>query len=174
MFQGLRPAAPIYILYKAEPRIAVGEVVSVSNPVPQYSATAYQNGMVMPPKAYVDIKIRIADEVVDLQRLPADATIADFGNSGMVVSESKDAIANEIYGFKKASQRALEEVERHKHIVTQCDVMLAELNPQLKKEAEQTAEIENLKRGMADLQDTLVDLKGMLAKALNRSVKKEE
>ena len=88
MFQGLRPAAPIYILYKAEPRIAVGEVVSVSNPVPQYSATAYQNGMVMPPKAYVDIKIRIADEMVDLQRLPADATIADFGNSGMVVSES--------------------------------------------------------------------------------------
>ena len=52
--------------------------------------------------------------------------------------------------------------------------MLAELNPQLKKEAEQTAEIENLKRGMADLQDTLVDLKGMLAKALNRSIKKEE
>lgn len=170
MFQGLRPAAPIYILYKAEPRVAIGEVVSVSNPIPQYAASPYQSGI----KSYVDIKIRVADEVVDLQKLPADASIADFGNSGMVISESRDAIVNEIDGFKKASQRALEEVDRHKHIVTQCDVMLAELNPQLKREAEQTAEIENLKRGMADLQDTLVDLKGMLTKALNRSVKKEE
>lgn len=164
MFQGLRPAAPIYLLYKAEPRIVIGEVVSVSNPMPQFNST-YQNGVLMPPKAYVDIKVRIADETVDLQKLPADASIADFGN-GMVVSESRDAIANEINGFKMSSQRALDEMERHKHVVSQCDMMLSELNPQLKKEAEQSAEIENLKQGMAELQGSLADLKGMLAEAL--------
>lgn len=163
MFQGLRPTAPIYILYKADPRIAVGEVVSVSNPVPQYTAMAYQGGI----KANVDVKARIAGEVIDLQQLPADATIADFGNAGMVVSESKDAIINEIDGFRKTSQRVLDEVDRHKYIVEQCDIMLAELNPQLKKEAEQSAEIENIKHEMTAI-------KAMLEQALGHNSKKEE
>lgn len=172
MFQELRTAAPIYILYKSEPRIAIGEVINRSDPKPQFGTTTYQNGMIMPPRSVVDVMVRISDEVVKLQDLPAEASIADSGK-GMVVSESRDAIISEINGYKMSSRRALDEIEKHQHIVEQCDVMLAELNPQLKKEAEQSAEIENLKKGMADLQDTLVDLRGMLTEALKRGTKKE-
>lgn len=173
MFQGLRQASPIYILYKSEPRIVIGEVIGVSNPEPQFPATAFQAG-VIPPKSIVDVKARVGEDIIDLQKLPADAVIADCGNSGIVVSESRDAIASEIDGLRKMSQRILDDMGRHKHIVEQCDVMLADLNPQIKKEAEQTAEIENLKKGMSELQDTLADLKGMLAKALKGSTKKED
>lgn len=176
MFQGLRASAPIYILHKSDPRVAVGEVIGVSNPVPQFGNIAYQSGLAVPPKSYVDVKVRIDNDIVDLKQLPADASIADFGTTGMVVSESKDAIIAEINGFKGTSQRVLADVDKHQHIVAECDRMLAQLNPQLQREAEQSAEIENLKRGMADLQDTLVDLKGMLTKALNRTTttKKED
>lgn len=174
MFQGLRTASPIYILYKSEPRVSVAEVVSVSNPVPQFSTSTYQNGMLMPPKSFVDIRARMGDENLDLQKLPADSSIADFGNTGMVVSESRDAIINEIVGLQKSSQRVLDEVDHHQHIVTECDKMLAELNPQLRKEAEQSAEIENLKKGMEDLSTTLEDLKGMLSQALGHSSKNEQ
>lgn len=172
MFQGLRGSSPFYILYKKEPRLAIGEVVSVSNPTPQYASTTYQNGIMMPPKNFVDIKVRVGEETLDFQKIPADATIADFGINGMVVSESRDAMINEIDGFKKISERALADVEQHQHIVTECDTMLKALNPQLKREAEQSQDIENLKRSMADLRGDMNDIKGMLTKALGR--KKED
>ena len=128
----------------------------------------------MTPKNVVDVKVSINGESVDFQKLPADASIADFGSNGIVVSESRDAIINEISGFKKASERVLADVERHQHIVAECDTMLTLLNPQLKREAEQAEEIENLKRGMSDLRGDMNDIKGMLAQALKHSSKSKE
>lgn len=175
MFQGLRVGSPIFLLSKSEPKIDIAEVVSVGNPTPQYNAASFQNGNFMPPTNTVDVKVRIGEQVIDLQKLPAEQSIADFGTAGMVVSENRDAIINEIDAFKKLSLRALEDVDRHKHVVKECDVMLASLNPHLKKEAEQAEEIANLKQGMADLRDDMTDIKGMLTKALNRgSSKKDE
>lgn len=168
MFQGLRGSAPLYILYKSVPKIVVGEVVSVSNPVPQFGNITYQSGTLVPPKNVVDVKVMVDGEVMDFQKLPADASIADFGVNGIVVSESRDAIINEISGFKKVSEKALADVERHQTIVAECDKMLATLNPQLQREAEQAEEIENLKRGMADLRGDMSDIKGMLSQALGR------
>lgn len=175
MFQGLRVGSPIYLLSKAEPKIDIAEVVSVGNPTAQFNSASFQNGSFAPPTSTVDIKVRIGEQVIDLQKMPAEQSIADFGSSGMVVSESRDAIINEIEGFKKLSIRALEDIDKHKHIVSECDNMLSALNPHLKKEAEQAEEIANLKRGMADLRDDMTDIKGMLTKALNRgSSKKDE
>lgn len=174
MFQGLRVGSPIYLLSKSEPKIDIAEVVSVGNPTAQYNTASFQNGSFVPPVNTVDIKVRIGEQVIDLQKMPAEQSIADFGSAGMVVSESRDAIINEIDAFKKLSLRALEDVDKHKHIVSECDNMLASLNPHLKKEAEQAEEIANLKRGMADLRDDMTDIKGMLTKALRGSSKTKE
>lgn len=171
MFQGLRESSPFYILYKADPRLVVGEVVSVSNPVPQFGNIPYQAGSILPPKSYVDVKVSVGSETMDFQKLPADAVIADFGANNVVVSESKDAILNEIMGFRKVSEKALSETEHHKHVVTECDKMLMDLNPQIRKEAEQAEEIDNLKKGLEDLRGCMVDLKGMLSQALGRNSK---
>lgn len=151
MFQGIRNSSPIYILHKTEPRLEVGEVVSVSNPLTQYGATAFPAGF---GSRTVDIKVRINETVHDFKGLPAEASIADSG-AGMVVSESKDAILNEIDGFSKNSERALAEVEHHRAVVEECRKMREALNPQLKKEAEQALEIESLKRGMAEIKSMI-------------------
>lgn len=173
MFQGLRAGSPIYLLSKSEPKIEIAEVISVGNPVPQYGAN-FQTGNFFQPKNTVDVKARVGEQVIDLQKLPAELDIADFGTSGMVVSESREAIINEIDGFKKLSVRALEGIDKHKHIVEECDKMLAALNPQIKKDAEQAEEIEKLKSGMNNLMDDMTDIKAMLAKALKCGVKTKE
>lgn len=172
MLSGLRQGAPIYVLYKNDLKVAVGEVVSVSNPVPQFGTT-YSAGMLTQPKSTVDVRARIGTETVDFQKLPAEQTIADFGTNGVVISESKDAILNEIDAYKKVSERALADVDRHRKTVAACDAMLADLNPQIKREAEQSAEIESLKQGMANLRDDLTDIKALLSKALNRKNKED-
>lgn len=165
MFQNLRGGSPFYILYKNEPKLSVGEVQSVSTPLPQFS-TSYQNGILTPPKSVVDVKVTVEGKEVELQKLPADVVIADFGNAGMVVSESREAIQSEIEAFKNNSVRALGEVDHHKAVVSECDKMLAVLNPQLAKEAEQAQEIEYLKGEMSDIKE-------MLSKVLGLSEKKE-
>ena len=172
MLSGLRQGTPIYVLYKNELKVAVGEVVSVSNPVPQFGTT-YTAGVLAPPKMTVDVKVRIDGETVDFQKLPADQTIADFGPNGVVVSESKDAILNEIDGFKKLSERALADIPKHQQIVKGCEQMLCDLNPQIRKDNEQAQEILNLKQGMSELRDDLADIKALLSKSINRKTKDE-
>lgn len=152
MFQGLRAAMPFYVLYKDEPRIAIGEVVST----PVQSFNAFQTSY---PSRAVDVKVRVDNEIIDFKQLPAESSIADYGTNGIVVSDSREAIANEVEALSKASENALANVERHRRIVAVCVAMRQELNPQLKREAEQTAEIENLKRDLSDI-------KAMLSRAL--------
>lgn len=158
MFQNLRGGMPFYILYKNEPKLSVGEVVSVGKPMQKFG-TVYENGIMSLPKYELDVKVSIAGEVVELKQLPAEQSIADFGTSGMVVSDNKDAILNEIDAFESFSQRALNDVERHKRNIEECGRMKSVLNPQIAKEAEQAREIETLKNDMADI-------KAMLSKVL--------
>lgn len=166
MFSNLRIGTPLYVLHKAEPQLEIGEVTFISQPSPQF-VTAYNAGMQMPtPKMLVDIKIKTANGDVELQKLPADMSIADFGN-GMVISESRDAILNEIDTLRKSSVRIIESIEHHKSMVDKCDTLLAELNPQIKQEAERTKEFDSLKQEVSGIKGDLVELKGMLSKFLN-------
>lgn len=165
MFSNLRIGTPLYVLHKSEPQLEVGEVIFVSQPTPQFGTT-YNAGYPMTPKMLVDVKIKTANGDVELQKLPAELSIADFGN-GMVISESKDAILNEIDVLRKNSVHIIESVEQHKGIVSKCDTLLAELNPQIRKEAERTKEFDTLKQEVGGLKGDLLELKGMLSKLLN-------
>lgn len=157
MFSSLRNGAPISVLNKNEIEVEIGEVVSVSQPTPQYNL-AYQNGMVQQPKMLVDVRAKIGDQTVDFQKLPSDQSIADC--NGMVVSESKDAIVNEVAAMEKISQSILSSMDRHNEIVGKCHSLLEELNPERKREAERVREI-------TDLKSEVGELKSMLAKLLN-------
>ena len=168
MFQSLRIGTPLYVLRKNEPKLEMGEVTFVSQPVNQFGQPVY--GSTQP--ATVDIKIQIADKQMDLQKLPATFTIADCGN-GIVVSESRDAISNEINILRQNSQRILESTEQHQAIVQKCNELLAELNPQVRQEAERTKEIESLGNRVGGLESSLEDIKGMLVQVLNGKTKEK-
>lgn len=148
---------PFYILYKSEPRISTAEVVSCSNPIQPFSA--YQPAF---PARSVDVKVRVGEETLEFKQLPAESVIADYGGSGIVVSDSRDAITNEVIALKKASENILSDVGRHERIVAECEKILQDLNPQLRREAEQSQEIEKLKNDLSDI-------KAMLSRALGHS-----
>lgn len=82
MFSNLRPNSQIYILYKdASPRLDVGSVVSVSMPVPKYPI---QPMFGQPQEMVVDITVKVNNQDVTYQKIPANLDIADFNNSKKV------------------------------------------------------------------------------------------
>ena len=172
MFQGLKVGSPVYVLFRQEPSVAQGEVSFVSNPAPLYNATAFQPNVMLAPKYTIDIKVNIGDKEYEFNKLPAEQSVFSYGTGSAVISDSREGIISEVEAYRNRSAKILDEVDMHRKIVSDCDSMLAQLNPQLRKEAEQAEEIANLKKGMADLRDDMTDIKGMLTKALNR--KKDE
>lgn len=174
MFQSLRAGTPLYVLHKSVPRLEIGEVLSVGTPQPQFGQTVYQAGMTyQPQKTLVDIKVKIGNETIDLQKLPSEAVIADFGDNSMVISESREAILNEIETIRKGSEKVLESIDFHNNVVEQCSAMIAELNPHIRQEAEQRKEIDNMKNELSEIKNTMQSMQGMLAKALNKKIKED-
>lgn len=158
MFQNLRKGQNIYVLYKNDPRIEIGEVDSVGLPTPQFAPTQYQQYQSPVQKNCIDVKVKLNNQIIDLQKLPAEGSIADFGSNGMVVSTSKDAILQEIELMRTNSQKILDSVDRHKQNVEQCTRLIEELNPHLRQEAELRKQIETLTSELSSVKSQLSEV----------------
>ena len=93
MFQSLRPNNIVYILHKDKAVLETGSVVSVSMPVPKYPV---QPMFGQPQEMVVDLVVKINNQDITYQKLPATLDIADFGNSSVVLSDSREAMNAEI------------------------------------------------------------------------------
>lgn len=169
MFQGLSVGSPIYVLFKQEPKVSVGEVSFIGNASPIYNTAS-----IMPPKFTYDIKAVIEGKEYEFNKLPGEQSVFGYQNYNTIISDSREGIVKEVENIRDQSAKILDEVDNHKRLLQQCNVILTELNPQLKKEAEQAEEISRLKTGMAELQDGMSDIKAMLAQVLNSSQKTKE
>lgn len=169
MLSGLRPGTPVYVLNKNELRFKNGKVVSVSNQYPQYN---FQQPLNPGNGPVVDMAIEIDGKAETFPRIPLNSTIAEFPDKGVIISETRDGIINEVNVIRSASQTAIDQVDAHKRVVASCDQLLLDLNPQLRKDQEQAQEIANLKQQLAGMSDQIAALTGMLSKSLSK--KKEE
>lgn len=171
MLSGLRQGTPVYVLYKNEPRFAVGKVAQVSNQYPpqfNFQQPINPNTMGM----MVDLSIEVDGKTETYPRIPINSSIAEFPDKGVILSETRDGIVNEINVIRNASQTAIDQVELHKRIIASCDQLLLDLNPQLKHEQEQAGRIASLEEKLAGMSDQIAALTGMLSKSLGK--KKEE
>ena len=171
MLSALRAGTPVYILFKNEPRFAVGKVSQVSNQYPNFAGYT-QQPLVPGQNVAVDLAIELDGKVENFQRIPLNSSIAEFPDKGILISETRDGIINEVNAIRSASQTAIEQVDMHRRVVASCDQLLFELNPQLKKEQEQANEIANLKEQLSGMSEQIAALTGMLSKSLGK--KKEE
>lgn len=172
MLSGLRPGSPVYVLYKNEPRFAVGKVTQVSNQYPPQFNLQHplqQNNLSM----MVDLSVEVDGKTEVCPRIPLSSSIAEFPDKGIILSETRDGLANEISAIRGASQTALEQVNAHKHIVETCDQLLLELNPQLKHEQEQAGKIARLEEQITGMSEQIANLTGLLSKSLNKKTKEE-
>lgn len=172
MFSALRSGSPFYILEKnGEPKLKTGSVVSVSQPVPKFANTYVPNQQF--GETIVDVVVKVGEEDVKFEKLPSNLSIANFGQNGIVVSGSKDAMNSEVEGMLRMSKQVLESVPYHEKVVAVCDIMLRELNPQFAKEKEQEEKIGMLEQKMSGMEGTLFDIIKMLNDALNPKRKQE-
>lgn len=143
----------MYVLKKGEnPELKVGEVIFASTPAPKYPTSYGQPGIEM----VVTIKVRIDGEEVEYQNLPANATIADFGN-GMVVSESSDAMLSEVESAQRQSQNIVDSIDFHKNAVKGYETIRKSLCPQYAKDAKQEERIGKLENGIKEIKDLLAE-----------------
>ena len=171
MLSGLRQGTPVFVLYKNEPRFAVGKVAQVSNQYPpQFSFQQPINPNTM--GMMVDLSIEVDGKTETYPRIPINSSIAEFPDKGVIISETRDGLVNEINVIRNASQTAIDQVDLHRRIISSCDQLLLDLNPQLKHEQEQAGKIARLEEQIAGMSEQIAAMTGLLSKSLGK--KKEE
>ena len=121
----------------------------------------------------VDLSIEVDGKTETYPRIPINSSIAEFPDKGVILSETRDGIVNEINVIRNASQTAIDQVDLHRRIIASCDQLLLDLNPQLKHEQEQAGKIARLEEQLAGMSDQIAALTGMLSKSLGKKPKEE-
>lgn len=163
MFQGLSQGATLYVLYKNEPRIEKGRIISVNTHLPQFNPNQPQamfSGMV------TDLTVAVGSDTIPFAGLPATASVANFPDKGMFVSEDQGLVINELTSMRDNSQRIVDSYDAHKALRDKCDALLLSLNPEKQKEAQAAKDV-------AELKGELAELKRMLSAALGTKSKEE-
>lgn len=160
MFSGVRQNNLFYILEKEnEPKLRIGQVVSVSNPQPQFGQPYGQ-----PTDNFVDISVKVDGEIMEFKKLPSSSSIADSGKGGVIVSDNKEVMNNEVESMLQSSQSILDRIDYHKKVVQNCNQILRVLNPRLAKEKERDEDISNLKNKIGGLEDKMDKILTILSK----------
>lgn len=149
----------MYVLNRKDnPTLSIGRVISVSAPLPKYPNT-YTNPM-SGIETTVDITASVDGSNVDFKKIPSNLVI--YGDSGIVISETREAMISEIETMKSNSRNIIESVDYHKRVLECCDTMLEQLNPSLAKEREQENKLNSLEARMGKIEDVLAEMNGTL------------
>lgn len=158
MFSALRQGSQIYILDKKnKPTLSVGEVMSVSAPMPAYNTFGMNNFA----DTKVDINVKVGDNTIEFKQLGSNLSIASDPTTGTVITETRELMATEVDTLLQNSKRILDSVPYHESVVKSGEEMLKQLNPRYAKEQERDEDISNLKAkvgGMETKLDKIFDL----------------
>lgn len=169
MFLNLSGGSDLYILdVKDRYKLFVGQVVKVTPSIPKQ--TRY-NPMAMYPNntVAVDIIVNVNGEDKEFQQIPSNLSIADFGNNGFVLMDSKESLINHLNSTLQRSESIISSYPREKVIAEDCKALLVKLNPSLAAEAQRDNTINELKSQV----DTLTKQLSHIVTALNPETKKE-
>lgn len=162
MFKDLRANTPFYILYRGEnPRLETGSIVGVSQPVAKMP-TNYNAMYPQQPEMVVDVRVKVGQNTLTFEKLPANNAIADFAPNGIqsagsnvVVSSNRDMIRTEIETMHAQSKGIVDSIGYHQGVMSECEEILKTLNPSFAKEKEQEETIRGLEDKIAKLESKL-------------------
>ena len=142
MFSALSQGSSVYLLDKTStPKYLVGEVVGVSAPKLGY--------------ATVDLKIKIGDTIQDFNNLPGINSYTTYNNGKLVISETKQAIQNEVESMLQNRRNILENINSYKKDIVECESILKQLNPQFAKDKERDERLSNLENKFGSVESKL-------------------
>jgi hypothetical protein len=163
MFQGLTQGSIVSILFKNTPRVADGRIVSVNTHMPTYNP---QQPMALMNGPVTDLSVQIGDETLSFAGLPANGVVANFPDRGLFISTDKNAVIREVDAAKSALKQDLDQVSVKQKLYSDYEHLSMELNPELKKEAEQAREL-------FALRNEVVEMRQMLSAILGTKPKEE-
>ena len=115
------------------------------------------------PGVEVDIIVRVNENTVTLQKLPANLDVADQGiNGNMVITTSREAMNAEIDSLRQKSLSVINSVEYHQKLVQDCEQLLQRLNPEFAEQKQQKQEIDLLKQQISDMMGSMRELMAQL------------
>ena len=157
MFQNLNQGATVSLLYRNIPKVVDARVTSVNTHMPQYNP---QQPLAMMNGPVTDITIQVGNDTIPFAGLPANAVVANFPDKGYFLAIDKSAVIREVESMIAASKQILESVPAHEKLVSDCEALLVELNPDRKKEAQRVEELSSIRSEMAELKKLLLDSLG--------------
>lgn len=145
--------ASVSILYRNEPRIETGKVVSVNTHMPTYNPNqpmAMFNGLV------TDLTVQVGSDTISFNALPANGVVADIPSKGIYLAIDSSAIYREVDTAIKAIEQDLATVPTKTKLLEGYKSLRLETNPDAQREKE-----------LSDLRGELSELKRMLSDALD-------
>ena len=155
MFQSVRPNSPIYILHKGDnARLETGYVVNQPIPKPKYPIP---HNFGQPQEMIVDLIVKLNDNNVNYNSLPAQADISDSYSNGesITISDSRDAMNAEIVSAKQKSIDVINSVGYHKALIEQYDKLLSDFNPEVAEKQAQQQEMASMREKMDEMTRTM-------------------
>lgn len=173
MFSALRQGVALYILTKSEkPDLEIGYVESVTQPRPRYATYNPTVSLTTNMEMVVDIVVRINENRREFLGVPANSSIHEYNK--IVISESREAMIQEVDMMIQNSKNVLENVDYHQNIVAICEDILKKLNPSYAKEQERdtaiedlTTQVNNIKNEFGSIKSVLSKIEGLLTKPEN-------
>lgn len=170
MFQALRQGSQLYILAKNAKGLdlKIGVVESISAPKTQYQSFQPYN-----QETTVSIKVKVGEDYMTFDGVPSNLSVANFGEKGVIISETREAVLTEVEAMMMASQSAIakETIDYHNAVLKTGDEIVKELNPTYKKDKERDETISSLKTDIAGLKSDMRDLTEMLKNTLSKGEK---
>lgn len=142
MFSALTQGSSIYLLDKTSvPEFKIGEIVGVS--LPKYGLNT------------VDLKVKIDDIVQEFNNLPSINSISTYNNGKIIISETKQGIQNEVESILQNRKNILDNIEKYKQEVVECESILKQVNPQFAKDKEREERLSNLEDRFGNVESKL-------------------
>lgn len=152
LFKDLKVGYQVYVLHKgASIGVGIGKVIAMSPPrFPQTQGNFQTMQMV------VDVTVEESGGS-KTYTIPDSLSVTYAGND-LVIATERDGILKEVESVKAQNEDELAKVESRKQIVSECEKILTEWNPQFKEKRETEERFAKLETSMTDLKSMLSGL----------------
>lgn len=144
MFSILNQGSSVYILDKSDGiKLYIGEIQSISAP------KGFGIGQV------IDMKINVNGQTKEYNQIPSQNSIVSYNNGNLIISENKSGLQNEVESIMTNSQQILNNIDRYKDNIKQCEQILKQLNPQFAKDKERDERLDNLENKFSGVENKI-------------------
>ena len=139
MFKELKSGYPIYLFDRASLRYEQAKVMSAQ---PNNQPTTIGN-------LVTNITVQTKDGKQNTYSVTDSEQAAYAGT--LLIASNKEAVINEINILKSNSEEVLNKVEEHKHIVSECGKLLAELDTTFRDQQRTNERLDNLENKLDEI-----------------------